>query len=213
MRGLKKDAAELNCYGEAVAKLSGILFSLAGGLISSLLGGSKTKHAPARTPQSATARPTASPAGRVAASEGLELGRSGPTATVEVTPREVASLHLSYNPRPDGTPDPGEIVWTWVPFEENDGRGKDRPVLVVGRLDKRRVIAFALTSKQHSGQRDYLPLGTGDWDREGRPSWIDLDRVLRVDEAGMRREGAVLDRKRFGLVAGALAKRYGWSAA
>ena len=38
---------------------------------------------------------------------------------------------MSYEPQTDGAPDPGEVVWTWVPFEENDGRGKDRPVLVV----------------------------------------------------------------------------------
>lgn len=191
-----------------MAKLSGILFSL----FSSLLGNSKTKDAPARPPRQAQDRAAGSSAGRTSTVAGIELGRSGPTATVEVSPRTVAALQLSYNPQPDGTPDPGEIVWTWVPYEEHDGRGKDRPVLVVGRLDKRRVIAFALTSKQHSGQRDYLPLGTGDWDREGRPSWVDLDRVLRVDEAGMRREGAVLDRKRFAIVATALQQRYGWTA-
>lgn len=183
-----------------MAKLSGILFSFAGDILSSLLGGSKTKDAAAQPSQS-----------RPAASQGLELGRSGATATVEVTPREVASMHLSYHPQVDGAPDPGEIVWTWVPYEEQDGRGKDRPVLVVGRLDERRVIAFALTSKPHRGERDYLPLGTGEWDREGRPSWVDLDRVLRVDEAGMRREGAVLDRKRFAGVAAALELRYGWT--
>lgn len=33
----------------------------------------------------------------------------------------------------DGQPDPGEVVWTWVPFEEDHSRGKDRPVLLIGR--------------------------------------------------------------------------------
>ncbi|GAB5080487.1 hypothetical protein ARTHROSP310_36360 [Arthrobacter sp. AD-310] len=28
---------------------------------------------------------------------------------------------------PDGEPDPGEVVWTWVPYQEDHGRGKDRP--------------------------------------------------------------------------------------
>ena len=38
-----------------------------------------------------------------------------------------------YRPRDDGAADPGEIVWAWVPYDEGDGRGKDRPVLVIGR--------------------------------------------------------------------------------
>jgi hypothetical protein len=49
------------------------------------------------------------------------------------------------------------------------------------------------------------------WDREGRESFVRLDRVLEVDEHGIRREGAVLDRGRFDRVAGELRGRYGWS--
>src|SRR4051794_24072674 len=56
---------------------------------------------------------------------------SGPTATVEIDPADVGDVQLSYSPSTDGDPDPGEIVWTWVPYEENDGRGKDRPVVII----------------------------------------------------------------------------------
>ncbi|MBF6303205.1 type II toxin-antitoxin system PemK/MazF family toxin, partial [Nocardia amamiensis] len=45
---------------------------------------------------------------------------------------------------------------------------------------------------------------------EGRDSYIRLDRVLEVEEHGIRREGAVLDRARFDRVAGELRSRYGW---
>ena len=38
-----------------------------------------------------------------------------------------------------------------------------------------------------------------------------LDRVLSVPEHGIRREGAVLDRERFELVADALRRSYGWT--
>ena len=38
-----------------------------------------------------------------------------------------------YAPDLDGRADPGEIVWTWVVYEDDPTRGKDRPVLVVGR--------------------------------------------------------------------------------
>jgi len=113
-----------------------------------------------------------------------------------------------YSPKPDGRPDPGEVVWAWVPFEEDHSQGKDRPVLVVGR-DGGHLLALMLTSKDHTrqGDRDYLDVGTGAWDREGRPSEVKLDRVLRLDEAAVRREGAVLDRGRFDAVTEALTSR------
>lgn len=120
---------------------------------------------------------------------------------------------LSYSPKPDGVADPGEIVWTWVPFEEDYSQGKDRPVLVVGR-NGNRLLALMLTSKDHTGDRrgdnDYIDIGAGPWDKQGRPSEVKLDRVLQVSEADLRREGAVLDRKRFSLVADGLRRRHGW---
>ena len=50
----------------------------------------------------------------------------------------VGSVHWEYSPELDHDPDPGEIVWTWVAFEEDASVGKDRPVAVVGRTDDRR---------------------------------------------------------------------------
>ncbi|WP_431030574.1 type II toxin-antitoxin system PemK/MazF family toxin [Plantibacter sp. RU18] len=137
-------------------------------------------------------------------------GRSGPTATTEVDPHRVGGVSLSYNPVVDGDPDPGEIVWTWVPYEERDGRGKDRPVLVVARTTDQHVLAVQLTSKDHSHEGDFVPLGAGPWDSAGRPSWANLDRVFRVHPAGMRREAAQLPKDRFVVVAAALRSRYGW---
>ncbi|SDO88463.1 PemK-like, MazF-like toxin of type II toxin-antitoxin system [Klenkia soli] len=124
---------------------------------------------------------------------------------------------LSYSPRDDGRPDPGEIVWAWVPFEEGDGRGKDRPVLVAGR-DGTDLVGFMLTSKDHDRDaadearhgRVWVDIGTGAWDRQGRPSEVRVDRVLRVDPADVRREGAVLDRRRFDQVAAEARRVLGW---
>ena len=115
---------------------------------------------------------------------------------------------ISYEPAPDGDPDPGEIVWTWVPYEEDHRRGKDRPVLVIGR-DGAWLLALMLTSRDHDRDaadeqrhgRQWMDVGTGTWDRLGRPSEVRLDRVIRVDPAGVRREGAVLDSSRFEQVA------------
>ena len=133
-------------------------------------------------------------------------GRAG--ATVEIDPRGMRAVSLGYAPTPNGQPDPGEIVWTWVPYEENDGRGKDRPVVIVATA-RGGFLAVQLTSKHHDGA-DYLSLGAGPWDREGRPSWVILDRVFHISTAGVRREASRLDRKRFEQVASALRSRYGW---
>ena len=118
--------------------------------------------------------------------------------------------HLAYAPQPDGRADPGEVVWTWVEYEDDPARGKDRPVLVVGREGDRLLGLMLSSSTERSGQRDWLGLGTGAWDREHRPSWVRLDRVLALDEDEIRREGAVLDRGRFERVGQALRDGYGW---
>lgn len=138
-------------------------------------------------------------------------GRYGPFATTEADPREVGRVRTEYSPAHDGDPDPGEIVWTWVPYEEADGRGKDRPVLVVAREAAGTVLAVQLSSKRHDGDREWVPIGSGPWDRSGRDSWVDVDRVLRLHDAGMRREACALDRMRFDLVRRRLWERYGWS--
>ncbi|WP_407666824.1 type II toxin-antitoxin system PemK/MazF family toxin [Nakamurella alba] len=137
-------------------------------------------------------------------------GHGGSDATVEVDPHRIGAVRMSYSPATDGAPDPGEIVWTWVPYEENDGRGKDRPVLVVAAETSGTVLAVQLTSKNHDGDSDFVPVGAGAWDGEHRPSWVAIDRVLRVHPAGMRREAAALPRAAYDRVAGALRERYGW---
>lgn len=137
-------------------------------------------------------------------------GRFGPEATTEVDPARVGRVAASYRPGVDGNPDPGEIVWTWVPFEEHDGRGKDRPVLIVASGRGGVLLAVALTSKSHDGDPDGVAIGSGPWDADGRASWVKIDRVFRVFPSGMRREAASLDRRRFDRVAKALRARHGW---
>lgn len=136
--------------------------------------------------------------------------RGGPAATIEVPPPARGALRISYAPDADGDPDAGEVVWTWVPYAENDGRGKDRPVLVIARQSDDRVYAVRLTSKAHDGDRDFLAIGTGEWDSQGRPSWIDIEQLYSVHRDGMRREASALDLDRFTRVATALSRRYGW---
>jgi hypothetical protein len=165
----------------------------------------------ARSSSSGTASPD-HPARARERPSGAEVlpGEFGPDATLEVDPDRIGPVRMSYSPQADGAPDAGEIVWTWVPFEENDGRGKDRPVLVVAVESAGTYLAVQLTSKDHDGEGDFVPVGAGGWDGEHRPSWVNLDRVLRVHEGGMRREAAALPREPFERVTDRLRQRYGW---
>ncbi|UNK72545.1 type II toxin-antitoxin system PemK/MazF family toxin [Microbacterium sp. H1-D42] len=131
--------------------------------------------------------------------------------TVQVDPERIHDVAVSYSPSRNDAPDSGEVIWTWVPYEENDGRGKDRPVLVIGRHTDDRVYAVRMTSKPHDRDRDFLSIGSGAWDGQGRESWVDIEQLYSVHHDGMRREAAVLDRERYGRVAQALISRYGWA--
>ncbi|WP_425956629.1 type II toxin-antitoxin system PemK/MazF family toxin [Xylanimonas sp. McL0601] len=123
------------------------------------------------------------------------------------------TVRAEYAPNPDGSPDPGEIVWTWIPYEEDHARGKDRPVLLVGH-DGGWLLALQLTSKDHDRDaaqearagRVWMDIGSGPWDRQGRPSEIRLNRVIRVAPDGVRREGAVMPKALFRQVVRAMAK-------
>lgn len=109
-------------------------------------------------------------------------------------------MTTSYSPEPDGQPDPGEVVWAWVAYEDDPSQGKDRPVLVLGR-DGEDLLCLQLTSKDHDRDaeeeadagRFWMDVGSGDWDRQRRPSEIRLDRLLRIPEPEVRREGAAID--------------------
>ncbi|MQY20756.1 type II toxin-antitoxin system PemK/MazF family toxin [Nocardia macrotermitis] len=132
-----------------------------------------------------------------------------PTASVPVPTRERAR-QVVYCPRLDGRADPGEIVWTWVPFEEDPGQGKDRPVLVVGRAGNTLLGLMLSSNPERSHDHHWVEIGSGPWDYQGRTSWVRLDRVLDVPEEGIRREGAILPRKTFDIVAHRLCREYHW---
>jgi hypothetical protein len=136
---------------------------------------------------------------------------AGRPITKDSVPTAHRARRIAYSPDLDGQADPGEIVWTWVAYEENPSRGKDRPVLVVGR-DRTTLLGLMLSSQErHGTDRGWIGIGSGSWDYEGRASWVRLDRVLDVPEEGIRREGAVLDRETFEVVAARLRADYSWS--
>lgn len=120
----------------------------------------------------------------------------------------VGTPTLSYAPVPDDRPDPGEVVWAWVPFDEDHSQGKDRPVLVIGR-DGDLLLALQMSSQDHDQDADdearwgryWVDVGSGAWDSKGRASEARVDRILRIAPDAVRRIGAVLDRERFDEVA------------
>ena len=89
---------------------------------------------------------------RVAARLVRAFRRSAPSAALPAP-------DVEYRPRDDGRPDPGEVVWAWVPFDENDGRGKDRPVLVIGRRGGT-LLGLMLSSQDHDRDAADEALGT-----------------------------------------------------
>lgn len=122
-------------------------------------------------------------------------------------------VDIAYSPDLDGDADPGEVVWGWIPYEDDHSRGKDRPSLVIGR-DGPWLLVLMLTSKdkdRSAGDDNrheiWVDLGSGPWDRERRPSEVRIDRVIRLGQDAVRREGAILDRERFDTVAAAVRQR------
>ncbi|WP_204079090.1 type II toxin-antitoxin system PemK/MazF family toxin [Mycobacterium riyadhense] len=135
---------------------------------------------------------------------------AGRPVTSTSFPTAQRARKVVYAPDLDGRADPGEIVWTWVVYEDDPTRGKDRPVLVVGR-DRSVLLGLMLSSREHhASDRDWVEIGSGDWDYEGKQSWVRLDRVLDVPEESIRREGAILARETFELVAARLRAEYSW---
>jgi hypothetical protein len=108
-------------------------------------------------------------------------------------------VEIGYRPSVNGRADPGEIVWAWVPYEEDPTRGKDRPALVLA-VDGDDVLILPMTSKDHDGDavqeardgRLWMDVGSGSWDTRGRPSEVRLNRTVRVPADQVRREGAAL---------------------
>ncbi|RNL64195.1 type II toxin-antitoxin system PemK/MazF family toxin [Nocardioides marmoriginsengisoli] len=117
------------------------------------------------------------------------------------------ALRADYAPASNGQPDPGEVCWAWVPYEEDPSQGKDRPILVIA-VSGGQVIALPLTSKDHDRDaaqearagRFWMDVGSGDWDRQRRPSEVRLNRVLVLDVQSVRREGGALPRATFDAV-------------
>jgi len=125
--------------------------------------------------------------------------------------RTGGGIRIAYTPDDDGDADPGEVVWTWVPYEDDRRQGKDRPVVVIGSSADGRLAVVPLSSHDHGDRPDadeWVAVGAGRWDGQGRDSYANVDRVLRVAARDVRREGAALDRRRFDAVVAGVRRRH-----
>lgn len=176
--------------------------------------GHAASDALAQKPSAPSGTSGSTPSGSAEPAQSRTPKSSAAPSSRGVSVYDVSALGLpafSYSPDPDGDADPGEVVWAWVPFEEDPTQGKDRPVLVLARHESRLVVA-QMTSKDHDRDaaqearwgRFWYDVGTGDWDRQGRPSEVRLDRLLLVEPASVRREGATMNREVFDGVVAAL---------
>lgn len=123
--------------------------------------------------------------------------------------------NIVYQPHNDRQADPGEIVWTWVPYEEDHSEGKDRPVLLIAR-DSNWLLGLQVTSQDHDRDRAqearagryWVDIGAGEWDSQRRPSEARVNRIVRVDPGKVRRIGATLDEEIFRVVAREVRRYY-----
>ena len=120
---------------------------------------------------------------------------------------------MTYAPQENDLPDPGEVVWGWVPYEDDPKQGKDRPVLVLAEEDGV-YLCLMMSSKDHDLDaedearwgRYWMDIGSGPWDVRRRPSEVRLDRLLRMRPEAIRREGAAVPRRTFNRVVKAAAE-------
>ncbi|MEU4118110.1 type II toxin-antitoxin system PemK/MazF family toxin [Kitasatospora sp. NPDC028055] len=109
---------------------------------------------------------------------------SRPTAPTRPRPR----------PRTGAGPEPQEIWWAEVPFEDGPG-AKDRPCLVL-RVHGRTATVAKITSKHHAERPGVLPLPPGSvGDRQGRTSWLETDELREVPLSAFRRRAGTVDRQ------------------
>ncbi|MBN0045839.1 type II toxin-antitoxin system PemK/MazF family toxin [Streptomyces actuosus] len=89
-------------------------------------------------------------------------------------------------------PEPAEIWWADVPFEDGPGR-KDRPCLVLSVRGGRAVVA-KITTKYRDERAGVIPLPPGAvGDARGRASFLETDELREVPVSGFRRRVGVVD--------------------
>ncbi|GAB2846289.1 hypothetical protein GCM10027074_11500 [Streptomyces deserti] len=101
---------------------------------------------------------------------------------------------LGREPAPGtGWPQPAEIWWADVPHEDEGGRAKDRPCLVLAVRGERATVA-KITTRFRDERAGVIPLPPGAvGDAQGRASFLETDELREVPVWGFRRRVGVVD--------------------
>ncbi|MFE2583683.1 type II toxin-antitoxin system PemK/MazF family toxin [Streptomyces sp. NPDC059378] len=96
----------------------------------------------------------------------------------------------------------GQVWWAEVPFEEDDGTSKDRPV-IIRSVHSGSVEAFYVTSKDKDDRPGFTRLECAStWDAQGRQSWAEYIRTRTISLADLRRRGGTLPHQEFSRLCG-----------
>ncbi|MEU6913129.1 type II toxin-antitoxin system PemK/MazF family toxin [Streptomyces olindensis] len=91
-----------------------------------------------------------------------------------------------------GRPQPAEIWWADVPYED-EARTKDRPCLVLAVRGERATVA-KITTRFRDARTGVIPLPPGSvGDTQGRASFLETDELREVPVWGFRRRVGVVD--------------------
>jgi len=126
-----------------------------------------------------------------------------PTAT-RPTPTRPTPTRPALRPSPPDAswrsrPQPGEIWWATVPFDDGSGV-KVRPCLVL-RTYRTQVEVLKITSQDQSDRADHVEIPTRTWDRKAEHnSYLDLSDPYRLRDSSFERKAGVIDDRTWKLV-------------
>lgn len=132
-------------------------------------------------------------------------------AAFEIVEATACARNLFYAPNMDGQVDPGEVVFFLAQGDNASDQPQERALIVVGRIGDQ--ITGLLTSPNPNNQwkKTWIDIGAGPWDTQGRQAWARVDKVIRISESDIRRQGAVIPPARFERIAMRLRDEYGWA--
>lgn len=131
-------------------------------------------------------------------------------AVTSVSDTETHARSIYYAPDMDGQADPGEVIWVWIQPDLPDYPARERAMVVVGRTQHILLGLLISPNPEHAEEDNWIDIGSGGWDIAGRQCWVRLDKILEVPESTIRRQGAIIPRRRFERIAHRLRSEYGW---
>ncbi|MBF4553937.1 type II toxin-antitoxin system PemK/MazF family toxin [Corynebacterium sp. DSM 45110] len=144
---------------------------------------------------------------------GLASNRQSYAATKDESVKVPTQQHaqaVMYAPDMDGQADPGEVIWNYLRTQKG-GDLQLRSILIVGRQKHTLLGLLISANPEHAHKHNWMRIGSGPWDREGRESYVCLDKVLEIPESQIQRRGVSMPERRFERIAAALRSDFGWN--